>query len=543
MAEDFDSIVYEIDFDAGSWTDVSASILSSPRPRWRRGIMSNRPTDRVAMTGIFTFALRNTDGTYSPGHASVQSGFGIGNKVRLSFVFEGETWYKFYGRIKPQGIKVIPGTYGKRYTLITVHDWIGQMNVHELRLLALATNQRSDQALTTIDGNLEISPLTTDYATGVEFTRIFHNVKDRTKAIAEINKIVNSELGLYYVTGDRTGGETVVMDARYTRSSVSSALTLQKTIAESGRRLAEDGDYLLDESGDKRVWSETQAADFDNIMTDMAVSEGKHLANVIKTKAQQVEIDATATTVLFNMEKVLQIDGGVTITNLRSAYTDPTGADRKVSGDAMVTPAATTDYTANAEEGGGGADLTANLSVTGPDGTGNIEYGVEAAEYGLKNTGGTTLYVTKLQFRGKGIYDYQTVDYVAEDDASKETHGAIPITINFVYEDDVSVAQAYGEIVLSETKDGGTTIDRVTFNANRNSMTMYGFLQGEPGSRYPFDEDQTGIDDDYFWNGYEAEIIDGKIVNYSIVPKIAGTQAYWRLGYSSLDVDTALGIG
>lgn len=543
MAEFFDSIVVEIDYAADSWTDVSSLVLTNPRPRWRRGIMGNGPTDRVAGTGTFTFALKNDDNAFSPGHASVQSGFGIGNKVRLSFVFEGLTWYKYYGRIAPNGIAVIPGTYGQRYALITAHDWMGQINNHELRLLSLTTNQRSDQALTAIDGNLEISPLSTSYGTGVTFTRIFHNIKDRTKAIAEINKIVDSELGQYTVIGDRTGGETVQLEARYTRATTGSPLNLIKTKSESYFLQKEDGDYLLKEDGDKIYLSDVQAADFDNIMFDMKVSDGKHLANVINSSAQQVEIDSAATTVLFNLEKVIEITGNSSLTNLKSAYTDPSGADRKVTGTEMVTPVATTDYTANAEEGGGGADMTADLSVTGPDGTGNVSFGAGAAEYGLVNSSATTLYVTKLQFRGKGVYDYQSVSYVAEDATSKALHGARNINITFIYEDDPTVAKSYGQILLNELANEETTVDYFEANANRNSMTMYGFLQLEPGTRFTLTEDQAAIDADYFVNGYEAEIIDGKFINWKIIPRSVSGGSLWQLGISALGVDTGLGIG
>jgi len=542
--ETFDAITIEMDFNAGSWTDVTADILSGSKPRWRRGIISNSPIIRVGNIGTFTFRLKNTDGTYSPGHASAQSGFGIGNLVRLSFELENETYYKFYGRIPRNGIKVVPGIYGPRYTEITANDWMWLVSEHELRLLAVDTSKRADEALTTIDGNFTIAPLVTSYETGnVTFPAIFNTLRDKTTALSEIGKIVDSELGFYYVIGDRTGGETVKLEGRYTRANTTSPTDISKTSAESGFRLAEDGTYLLDESGDKRIWNETQAADFDGIMTSMEVSEGKFLSNLIKTQAQPISVDAAATTVLFSMDEVLEIGAGETKQNIRSAYTDPSGAGRKVSGQEMVTPVATTDYTANAEEGGGGADKTAQLSVTGPDGTGNVTFGAEAAEYGLVNSDTAAIYVTKLQFRGKGIYDYRPVEFVAEDTTSQAAYGVIPNTVKFIYEPDVLVVQSYGEVLLSQLKDPHRTVDRVTFSANRNSMTMYGFLQLEPGTRFTHTESQAAIDDDYFVNGYEAEIIEGKYVNYTLICSEAGTQTYWILGQSKLGQDTGLAIG
>ncbi len=198
---------------------------------------------------------------------------------------------------------------------------------------------------------------------------------------------------------------------------------------------------------------------------------------------------------------------------------------------------------ANAQEDGGGADLTANLTITGLDGTGNIFFGVEAAEYGLKNTGTADLYVTKLQFRGKGIYSYQTADYIAEDAASQAIHGVIPLSISFIYEDDPTVAKSYGEVVLSETADEGTTVSSFSFNSSRNSMTMAACLQLEPGTRFTSKEDQAAIDGDFFVNGYSAVIQEGKYVEMTIIPRVSGVETYWILGVSALGIDTALGIG
>lgn len=537
MSEAFDAITLEIDFDAGSWTDVTEYMLLSPSPRWRRGIMSGKPTARTAQVGTFTFGLKNVDGKFSPGHTSVQTGFGVGNKVRLSFTKEGEPFYKFYGRIYKGGVKVLPGSLGQRRTLITVCDWIKVVSSHELRLLEMETNKRADEALTLIDANLAISPLVTQYATGeVTFPRIFHLTKDRTKALAEINNIMQSELAQYYAIGDKSGGETVVFDARHTKASITTNTNLSITSGESGRLLAEDGSYQLLETGGKSILCEIQEAEFDNVFDDIEIVEGKHLANLIKSKSRPVEIDAAATTVLFSLNEVLEIEGLGTEDNIRCAYTDPTGADRKVSGTEMVTPVATTDYVANAQADGGGADLTAFLSVT-------ASYGVEAVEYELENTGATTLFVTKLQARGKGIYDYQPVEYLLENTDSQLIHGVVPLTIDFRYEPDPLIAKGYGELVLSNVGEPIISVEKIRLIANFNSMCMYGFLQLEPGTRFGLKETHSALDLDYFVMGYSAEIIGGRVVKYTIVPLETGLTTAWVLGSSPLGQDTVLWIG
>ena len=396
MAELFDSITFEIDFNAGSWTDVSSEVKMSPQPRFGRGSRRNGPQDRVARIGTIFFALKNLAGKYSPGHTNAQSGFGIGNKVRLSFTFEGEQYFKIQGKIPKGGIRPLPGSLGKRYTEVDAHDWMKQVTQHELRLMTLALNQRSDQAIALVDANLQVSPINTDYRTGTaNFPRVFHTTRDRTPAVAEIKNFVESELSYYYVTGDRTDGETVVLESRFTRSTSVDTDTLPISISESGNRLLEDGTNKLDEDGTIRILNETESAVFSNDMADMDVEIGANLANLIKSKGWPVDIDAAATTVLFVLNEVIELTAGQTISGYRGSYIDPDGSGRRVSGTEMVTPASGTDYSANAQADGGGADKTAQLAVT-------ASYGTEAVEYELTNSDTASIFITLLQARGKG---------------------------------------------------------------------------------------------------------------------------------------------
>ena len=534
--ERFDSITVEMDFDAGSWTDVSSEVRSGSIA-WRRGIMGNAPQDRTGQIGTMSFALKNQTGKYSPGHASAQSGFAVGNKVRLSFTFEGATRYKLQGKIPSGGINPIPGTKRSRITNIEVHDWMKQVNQHELRLMALATDQRSDQAIALIDANLQVSPINTDYRVGTaNFPRVFHITRDKTKAIAEIKNIVDSEISYYYAKGDSTDGETVVLEDRFARSTSVNAATIPTSVSESGRRLAEDGTFLLDESGDKRVWNETESASYDDNMKEMVVSVGSHHANLIKSKSWPVEVDAAATTVLFSLNEVIELKAGETLSGYRGAYIDPSGSGRNVSGTEMVTPVSGTDFIANAQADGGGANKTAQLTVV-------ATYGTEAVEYQLVNSDTASIFITTLQARGKGIFDYEPFESIREDLVSQAKDGVIPLTVNFKYEPKITVTQSYGDIVLAETTSGDVIVESVTFIANRESSTMWGFMFLEPGDRFTMAETQSAIDQDFFLQGYSARVLENGIVEWTIIPRAADLQSFWVLGTSRLGQDTRLGIG
>ncbi|MBW2674606.1 MAG: hypothetical protein JRD89_14545 [Deltaproteobacteria bacterium] len=391
LTHKFDELTFALE-EMGDRFDVSSEVASTPRPMVSRGIQRNSPMSRLAMVGQMRFALNNADGKYSPGHVSAQAGFGVGNKCRLSFVFEGATYYKFYGRIPAGGVNPLPGTKGARMTTVFVKDWMAVVGAHEVSLLELATNKRLDEMLPLIDSNLAFAPLAVAYSVGQEtFPAIFNTVSTTTKAIAEIKKGIISEASYYFVKGDQTGGETVVAENRYTRSSIQEPTNLPMSAQSAGFLLKQDGDYLLKEDGDRIVLNASQAADFDNNMYKMKVSQGKWLSNYVKAKVHPTVVDSGATTVLYSQPEVIYVEGQTTT---------------------MVRPAEGTDYQATAEEGGGGDDLKAFMVVT-------VSFGTGDAEYTIRNSGNEGFWVQKFQFRGDGVYDYAQIETIVEDEASQ----------------------------------------------------------------------------------------------------------------------------
>ena len=114
---------------------------------------------------------------------------------------------------------------------------------------------------------------------------------------------------------------------------------------------------------------------------------------------------------------------------------------------------------------------------------------------------------------------------------------------NFVYEDDPSITEGYGDVVLSETTSDDVIVASINIKANYNAMTMYGFLAMDPGSRFDLAEDQTAVGQDFFIQGYEATITNKNMVDWTIFPRAADLQTFWILSLSALGFDTRLGIG
>ena len=72
---------------------------------------------------------------------------------------------------------------------------------------------------------------------------------------------------------------------------------------------------------------------------------------------------------------------------------------------------------------------------------------------------------------------------------------------------------------------------------------MWGFMSLEPGDRFTMAESQSGVDQDFFLQGYSARILENDIVEWTIIPRASDLQSFWVLSVSSLGFETRLGIG
>ena len=513
---DFDSWTIAVyNTTLGSWISVTDDVRQNPKPRWNRGIMSNRPDDRVGNPGYFTFSLDNSSnnsaglaGYYSPGHANCWGGWTTGLPVVLYFTFENRNYYKYFGRIIPAGIIVDPGNLGPRKVDVTCGDFMYRSQNHELDHLEFAQARNITYVVNAVNDNMPIKPLKADIATGIEvFPTVFDMSYLRTTAANEYLKSAMSEFAFTYVKGDTTGGETLVVENRATR--VTKAVT-QLSLPNSECTviaLDEDGNNIQDEDGVDVFLEASQAASFDNTQLEgMTVSYGKKMANRINAYVYPRKVVASAT--LYSLNKSFEIKAGETLTDIRVSYRDPDNLAVIVSGINMVTPVRTTHYTATAAEDGTGADMDANLTVT-------VVYGTEGATYTASNNHATdSLWVQTMTAIGDGVYTYSSIQSTRNDKTSQVIHGVVPMSLDFKYLSDVRKAQLFSDYVLGKEAYPRTTINKFPIEANADSMRLTGFLQLEPGEKATFIEDQSGVNGDYFIMGYDAEIIGGRYVRW-----------------------------
>jgi len=538
-----DSWAIEAQFTSGVWTDITTDVITvADSIKKEGGISDNGPTDRVASTGRMTFSLNNgasnsagVAGYYSPGGTHCRAGFTTGIPVRARFTFEGYTRTKFYGRIAPNGIKAAPGIYGSRRTEVTVLDWMNQAATHELNLPAYTTNKRIDEVVPLIVANMPLAPLSTDYKVGEDtFVSVFDTVSNKTRAMSEFSKLALSEWGYVYLKHTQASDEVLTVEGRYEKTNNSSLAQVPNCI--DGFLLKEDGGYLLKEDGGRIALDSAGSADFTDISRDSQFSFGKHLANDISVTSYPRKM-GTAAEVLFTLQSPIELAAGGSVTDIIGQYRDPSGGAWRVASKGMITPVATTDYQMWSTSAGTGVDLTANLTVT-------PTYAANEVSYVLVSAAIQTAYVTTLQARGTGIYLYDAVEYVQDDDASKLDHGTQPLSISMPYQDDTELAQFIGVGELANLKNPRLELDKWVFYANRNGFLMNAFLQVEVGDRAHFYEEQVGFDKDRWIDAVEWELIQGRALKVGWKTRDASAYGYWQLevvGFSELGETTMLG--
>lgn len=476
----------------GAWTDVTTDVLSTIRISY--GIAGSGPGDRTASAGSCRFALNNSEsnaaqipGWYSPANINRRSGFRLGIGVRVQFLDPAtSTWHmKFVGTIV--SIVPAPGFYGSRRSEIVATDWIDEAARATVAGLTTQLNKRSDEIISLLIGNVPRAPSSQLIRTGREtFAYALDTARDDkpNPVLQEIARVTLSELGYFYVKGN---GQ-VTFEARSDRLNTS------------------------------------DAADFYQTMSDLAVATSRdNLFTRVQVVTHPRVVD-TAAVVLYRLQSATQIDAGQTVT-LLGPYTDPNDRASRVGGYDMVTPAATTDYTFNSAADGSGTDLTASLTVV-------ASLGGNGVRWELTNSSTSTGYVTKLQARGKGIYDYETTVAEAEGSASLlATYGEQVANLDLPYMNNPAVGSDIAGAIL-RLYDTPFSVASMTVSPTTAALQTQ-IVARDVGDRIVFSETLVGVSDSYYIQSVDLEVIAPGIprVTWGLAP--ADLSQYWALGVAN----------
>lgn len=481
---------------SGTWTDVSDDLVLPMN--WSRGIQDNKPTNRTANSGFARFKLRNGEtatnglGSYSPDHANTTSGFKLGTEFRIKQDDGLNTpMYKFMGVIS--NITPMSGRGKARTVKIEAQDIIAVLARQKLERLAVQTDKRTDQIITTVVGALTNAPLATSYATGPDtYSFALHNDRDeRTALLGAIHKSVLSGLGFFFVKGDTSGGETLSYQSRHTRLTQT---TIDATFSETMQGL----DI---EHGIKNIFNKV----------------------VVVSHPSQVDTNASGQAVYALQSEFSIASSAEFIFNAR--YRDPDNPAQRISGDAIITTlVADTDFRASdtAEDGGNG--LNGDMTIVVTD-------GANSAQVSITNGSAVTAYINKLEIRGKRIRHFEPVEAEASDSASKGLYQERPLFYERPNSGDPNTGNDFAGQLLSTYKDPATFVKAITILGQTNPEFAGYALNLEPGSRVKLSEGVTGLTDkEYFINGYTCTVVRGGICKYKYILTDATAGNFWFLG-------------
>lgn len=569
------------------WTDVSAD-LGDQTIEIERGIQGNSVVDRVASAGTAKFELVNQDpaGKYSLRHEDRRTGFalGIGVRMRLtttlprgrgaayqinnaggytadtttvsvdtgsgavfvndlitfagvtgqylvttggtdpvaSITFEpgladavannaaisivGRNFTQFRGRI--DNVQPVAGIYERRTVRVDAVDWMDDAARANVSGIAVQLSKRADQIFSSLIDSVPFQPDALDVDESPDtYAYALDSVKDESSSVlSELQKLALSELALIYQKADGT----VVFESR-------------------NRRAVSEG--IVDTFTDTTAISGFEAP----VARDDSLSRVQVITHPRK-------VDDAATSVLFRLDNPLQVGAHADVTIL-GPYRDPNQEAARVGGTDMVTPVASTDYVANSQSDGSGSDLTAFITLT-------VNFGGNGARVLIENAGSSAAWLTLLQLRGRGIYDYQNVVLEAEDETA-QTNVGTTITLDMPYQDNVTLGGEVAYWILNLYMDAETLAQSVTVFIPRSDEALASrVLSREISDRIEIVEQMTGFEESptggHFIQGVSLTIDmrDNLSVTWGIAP--ANRQQFWLLevpGRSELDETTVLGFG
>lgn len=496
-----DSVILEF-YNETQWVDISAYCVSDISGF--HGFGSNTPEDRVATLGTLSFKLDNSKQFFSPMGGDVikglstLDGFNKGAKIRIRVLYEDSDKVIWIGRIN--SINIDGGLFGNRRVKVIAEDWMDIPSRYPMKGSEILLDKKINEATNSILSRLSIQPESTNFDVGNNvFPAVFDNVKDRTKAVSEINKLSLSELGYVYLLKDGTL-RVENSSARVGTRNLDSMVTPSSI---SGNLLLEDSDILLFEDGVDCLISEVEVPDLSAIMDGLDIESGKDIINTGYVRAYPTKTDTSLINV-FSLGHPLYIAGKTTI-RFTGYYTNPNGGD-SINATNLQTPTITTDYLMNTLENGTGTNLSSDLIVT-------ATYYGDLVDYTLTNNNIAGAWVTRLNARGYGIYKTSPIQSSAEDLSSINKYGESIVEIDQKYQTNLYDGDGYIKTVVEDFKSPRSRIKKVTYLANTNASYLMSFLTLDVGSLIHIYEDISQQYKYYYINSINFNITLGKVIS------------------------------
>jgi len=346
---------------------------------------------------------------------------------------------KFNGYIR----KITPsaGQFNKPQTLIECVDWIYFLTNTEVGIQAITASQRADQGLTTLLTEFDRQPIAVDFDTGDEiFAYIFKGISSVSSMARAFHQLIWNENGRLYCKGN---GTLVFENASHRAGITESAFNLE-----------------------------------DNMQGLQVEYNARNIRNIVTLEVSNTRIDASATTVLWEVEDAISIPAGEAVT-LKFGYSDPETGNR-ISATEVVEPS--------------GSDLVkgANITVSG------WSAGQDSAEATFTNSGGSAEEVTTFNIKGKGIYEYDTITVTKKDLDSIWQVGEQKFIRRLNLISAPATADTRAQDIIDKYAASHIGRCRVMVCANQDLSLAKNLIEAETSTRFTITETATGIDKDFF---------------------------------------------
>jgi hypothetical protein len=497
--------VVEMEFNGrgGGWTPVT-DWMRNPGITWHRGLPGTNITDLVADIGTLHLTLDNSDrnsaglmGYYSPDNVNCRKGFDL--YIGLRYTVAGSR--RFTGTIS--AIDVVPGTKGSRRVAVEAESWMGTASRTRLSgLIGVLVNNRGDQV----------------------FQAIIDSLTPSTKPLA-VEKDVSSDIFPY--TLDRVRDEQTLLRDEIYRLCLSGL-----------DKCWERGDgTVVYESRSRRVTTSSSADNFPDNHGFTPTRDRNGIVNQVQSTVHP-RLPSAVSVVMYSLNQPLSLVPGTPITVL-GGWNDPANPNVRLGAVNLDALVATTDYTANSLADGSGTDLTSLLVVTtGLSGN--------ATTFTITLGGATPGFLTKLQQRGKPLYDYGPVVMTYDNPASIDKSGMAFMSLDMAYQADPRFGLEAAQYVIFTLSGLQTKVSgfRRTYGF-LNVAEMARTVAREVSDRITITDELTGLSKIFFINAIDEMEVEGLLTTEWLLTPADNT-AFWLLevvGRSELDATTRLGFG
>ena len=273
---------------------------------------------------------------------------------------------------------------------------------------------------------------------------------------------------------------------------------------------------------------QTSQATFDDTMVDISYNySARNIFNEVRATVTPWNLESEAT--LWTLEEIPSIPAGETVTWWGDAAVDGI----PVFVDAWVTPASTTDYTANSQSDGGGVDKTSDITIV------TTKF-AESIKLVITNDDSQAVFITALKARGTYYNDLTKVSRKTEDSTSQTAYQKRTLALDGKYLTDADKAQDFCDYGIARFKDPQAEV--VITIVNKNAANLTQILAREISDRITAKNTDLGLDSDFFINKMEHEITEGghrHLCRWYLVD--ASNEDFWSLGFSELGTGTKLG--